>query len=136
MIVVDSNIIAYWLLPGEYMDLAELVWQKDPNWIVPPLWKSEFRNILAQYLRQNRLSLPEVIQILEEAESILEHKRHDIDSARVLRLVGKSSCSAYACEFVSLAQRFGVLLVTADRQILRDFPETAVHPTDFINASS
>ena len=48
MIVVDSNIIAYWLLPGEKMAEAESVWQKDSNWIVPPLWKSEFRNILAQ----------------------------------------------------------------------------------------
>ena len=65
MIVVDSNILAYWLLPGEQMALAERVWQKDPSWIMPPLWKSEFRSILAQYLRHERLSLPEALTVMK-----------------------------------------------------------------------
>ncbi|WP_420629700.1 type II toxin-antitoxin system VapC family toxin [Candidatus Leptofilum sp.] len=133
MIVVDSNIIAYWLLPGEKMALAEGVWQKDPNWIVPPLWKSEFRNILAQCLRHKKLSLSETQALEKEAETILKHKVYEVDSDWILRLVNKSSCSAYDCEFVSLAQRFGVLLVTADKQILRNFPETAVSPQQFVN---
>lgn len=132
MIVVDSNIIAYWLLPGEKMAEAENVWQKDSNWIVPPLWKSEFRNILAQYLRHKNLSLPETQALLKEAETILEHKAYEVDSDWVLRLVNISSCSAYDCEYVSLAQRFGVLLVTADKEVLREFPGTAVSPQQFI----
>lgn len=133
MIVVDSNIIAYWLLPGEKMAEAEGVWQKDSNWIVPSLWKSEFRNILAQYLRHKKLTLSELQAILKEAEAILEHKAYEVDSDWVLQLVNRSSCSAYDCEYVSLAQRFGVMLVTADKQILRDFPETAVSPQQFLN---
>ncbi|MCA9956763.1 MAG: type II toxin-antitoxin system VapC family toxin [Ardenticatenaceae bacterium] len=132
MIVVDSNIIAYWLLPGEKMAEAESVWQKDSNWIVPPLWKSEFRNILAQYLRHKKLSLAESQALLKEAEAILEHKAYEVDSDWVLRLVNRSSCSAYDCEYVSLAQRFGVLLVTADKEVLREFPETAVSPQQFV----
>ena len=133
MIVVDSNIIAYWFLPGEKMAEAESVWQKDSNWIVPPLWKSEFRNILAQYLRHKKLSLPETQSLLKEAETILEHKVYKVDSDWVLRLVNISSCSAYDCEYVSLAQRFGVLLVTADNEVLREFPGTAVSPQQFID---
>ena len=133
MIVVDSNIIAYWLLPGEKMDEAEGVWKKDSNWIVPPPWKSEFRNILAQYLRHKKLSLSESQALLKEAETILEHKVYEVDSDWVLRLVNKSSCSAYDCEYVSLAQRFGVLLVTADKEVLREFPETAVSLQQFVN---
>ena len=133
MIVVDSNIIAYWLLPGEKMAEAEGVWQKDSNWIVPPLWKSEFRNILAQYLRHKKLTLSELQEILKEAEAILEHKAYEVDSDWVLRLVNRSSCSAYDCEYVSLAQRFGVMLVTADKQVLCEFPETAVSPQQFLN---
>ena len=133
MIVVDSNILAYWLLPGEQMTLAERVWQKDASWIMPPLWKSEFRSILAQYLRYERLSLPEVQTVMKEAESILKNKVYDVDSDWVLRLVDQSGCSAYDCEFVSLAQRFNVILVTADKQILRNFSETAVSPQQFVN---
>lgn len=112
---------------------AESVWQKDSNWIVPPLWKSEFRNILAQYLRHKKLSLLESQTLLREAETILEHKVYEVDSDWVLRLVNISSCSAYDCEYVSLAQRFGVLLVTADKEVLREFPETAVSPQQFVD---
>lgn len=132
MIVVDSNILAYWLLPGDQMELAERVWQKDSNWIVPPLWKSEFRNILALFIRQKRISLPEAWEIMEEAELILENKMYDVLSGQVLRLVYESNCSAYDCEFVSLAKRFNITLVTADKQILREFPETAVSPQQFL----
>lgn len=115
------------------MDEAEGVWKKDSNWIVPPLWKSEFRNILAQYVRHKKLSLSESQALLKEAETILEQKVYEVDSDWVLRLVNKSSCSAYDCEYVSLAQRFGVLLVTADKEVLREFPETAVSLQQFVN---
>lgn len=114
------------------MALAERVWQKDANWIVPPLWQSEFRNILAQFLKHKRLTLPETLALMKEAESILKQKVRDVDSEWVLRLVAQSGCSAYDCEFVTLAQRFNVQFVTADRQILRDFPETAVSPQQFV----
>ncbi len=45
MIVVDTNIIAYLLLPSDYTHLAEQVIMKDSGWIAPYLWQSEFRNI-------------------------------------------------------------------------------------------
>ncbi len=134
MIVVDSNILAYWLLPGDQMELAERVWKKDANWIVPPLWKSEFRNILAKFLRHKQISLLEARMIMKEAESILKNKAYDIDSERVLQLVHESRCSAYDCEFVALAQRFGVSLVTADKQVLREFPAVAVSMKQFVEA--
>ena len=131
MIVVDSNIIAYWLLPGEKMTEAEGVWQKDSNWIVPPLWKSEFRNILAQYLRHKKLSLSESQALLKEAEAILEHKAYEVDSDWVLRLVNKSSCSAYDCEFEALAQSFNLKLYTTDKRIIKEFPDITISLKSF-----
>ena len=47
-------------------------------------------------------------------------------SLSVLTLVNFSTCSAYDCEFVALAKQFGIKLVTQDKKILRDFPETAI----------
>jgi hypothetical protein len=37
--------------------LAEPALQKDSEWAAPLLWRSEFRNVLALYIRQGYLSL-------------------------------------------------------------------------------
>lgn len=55
MIVVDSNIIAYLYLPGRYTEKAEALLEQDGFWAAPVLWRSEFRNILAGYLRRKAL---------------------------------------------------------------------------------
>ena len=48
-------------------------------------------------------------------------------------LAAASTCSAYDCEFVALAQNLGAPLVTVDRQILSQFPEIAVSLDAFID---
>jgi predicted nucleic acid-binding protein len=52
MIVVDTNVLAYLYLPGEYTAAAETLLEQDSDWAEPILWRSEFRNILARYLRR------------------------------------------------------------------------------------
>jgi predicted nucleic acid-binding protein len=47
-------------------------------------------------------------------------------------LAAGSTCSAYDCEFVALAQELGTVLVTMDKQILRDFPDVAVSIDTFV----
>ena len=42
---------------------ADAAWTKDPNWIVPILWRSEFRNALAGSIRQRSLT-PEEANII------------------------------------------------------------------------
>jgi predicted nucleic acid-binding protein len=50
----------------------------------------------------------------------------------VLHLAKESGCSAYDCEFVSLAMDLGIPLVTADRQVLRAFPNVAMTAELFV----
>jgi hypothetical protein len=45
--------------------------------------------------------------------------------ADILTLVKDSACSAYDCEFVSLARNLNTILVTTDRKIFSEFPNTA-----------
>jgi predicted nucleic acid-binding protein len=129
MIVVDSNILAYLYLPTEYTAQAEALLESDPDWAAPVLWRSEFRNILAGYMRRKTLSFDESRDIQEEAERLLAGNEHDVDSQRVLELVRDSDCSAYDCEFVALAVRLGVKLVTMDGKLLKAFPQHAVSLT-------
>ena len=133
MIVVDTNVIAYLMLPGEQTQLVEQVMAKDNCWLVPPLWKSEFRNVLTLYLRQGQVTIDQIRAIMTRAERLFNRSEYPVTSEVVFTLVNRSHCSAYDCEFVALAKELSLLLITADKKILREFPETAVSPQQFIN---
>jgi predicted nucleic acid-binding protein len=126
MIVVDTNVIAYLYLTGDQSDQAELLLESDPDWNVPVLWKSEIRSVLSRYLRKNILSVEEVLFIIRQAEELLANNVFEVSSAQVMKLVNSSNCSSYDCEFVALAQYLSCALVTADKKIIREFPDTAV----------
>ena len=126
MIVVDSNIVAYLYLPGDCTERAEVLLERDPDWAAPLLWRSEFRNILAGYMRRKTITFESARELQVEAESLLASGEHEVDSRLVLELVRDSDCSAYDCEFVALAKMLGVKLVTMDAKLLRAFPECAV----------
>ncbi len=126
MIVVDSNIVAYLYLPGEFTAAAEALLEREPEWAAPPLWRSEFRNILAGYVRRNVLSFEQACSLQAEAESLLEGFEFEVNSRAVMELVRDSECSAYDCEFVALAERLGVKLVTLDKKVLKAFPKRAI----------
>jgi predicted nucleic acid-binding protein len=126
MIVVDTNVIAYLFLRGDFAPRAEAWLREDREWAAPMLWRSEFRNLLAGYLRRKQLNFESVREIQREAEALLIGNEHEADSQRVLELVRDSDCSAYDCEFVSVAMRLGVKLLTADGKVLKAFPRQTV----------
>nr|VFJ92002.1 MAG: Predicted nucleic acid-binding protein, contains PIN domain [Candidatus Kentron sp. H]VFJ92294.1 MAG: Predicted nucleic acid-binding protein, contains PIN domain [Candidatus Kentron sp. H]VFK01430.1 MAG: Predicted nucleic acid-binding protein, contains PIN domain [Candidatus Kentron sp. H] len=130
MIVVDTNIISYLLLATPYSDSADALFQSDPAWAAPVLWRSELRNVLALYLRKEIITLEKALHVQENAEAITTE--FHIPSGHVLALVRESNCSAYDCEFVALAHQLGVRLVTQDKKILQEFPATSVSITGFL----
>ncbi len=132
MIIVDTNIIGYLYLTSERSTQAEQALRKDPQWAAPLLWRSEFRNVLALYLRRKILSLHLAQQIMAEATSLMRGHEYQVASPQVLDLVAVSTCCAYDCEFVALAQDVRVTLVTVDQQVLNQFPEIAKSPGDFV----
>ncbi|HEU4754538.1 MAG TPA: type II toxin-antitoxin system VapC family toxin [Armatimonadota bacterium] len=136
MIVADSNLIAYLLIRSEQTPAAEAVLRKDASWAAPLLWRSEFRNVLALYLRRGHLTLADALQYMQEAEALLEDREYQVPSAPVLELSQRSGCTACDCEFVHLARELGVPLVTSDQRLLHAFPEVAVDPRDFAARSA
>jgi predicted nucleic acid-binding protein len=126
VIVVDTNVVAYLYLPGEHTGKAEALLEHDPDWAAPALWRSEFRNILAGYLRRKALTFAEACDLQNEAESLLAGSEFEVDSNAVFELVRDSDCTAYDCEFVALARRLQVKLVTLDAKLLKAFPQHAV----------
>ncbi len=132
MIVADTNLLVYLYIKGQRTAQAEAVLEKDPVWTVPILWRSEFRNTLIGLVRNQDLNLTDAIEIVAEAERWLTGREYTVVSHRVMNLAAQSKCSGYDCEFVGLAQELGVTLVTADRQILRAFPDVTMMPESFL----
>jgi predicted nucleic acid-binding protein len=132
LIVVDTNLVAYLYINGEHSEAADEVYQKDPRWAAPLLWRSEFRSVLVKCLRKEFLGTDDAIRIMDEAESLLSGGEYAVASAEVLTLGASSACSAYDAEFVVLARELGVPLVTLDGALLESFPETAVSPARFL----
>ncbi len=126
MIVVDTNIISYLFLTGEFSERAEKILLKDEKWAAPLLWRSEFRNVLAQYIRKKILTLDDAKEIMESASLLMEANEYHVDSAQVLDLANSSNLSAYDCEFITLAKNLGCKMVTADQKIAAQFSGYAV----------
>ena len=131
MIVVDTNLLVYLYLTGQRTAEAEAVARKDAAWAAPLLWRSEFRNVLAGLVRRRALAVEEASRMADEAERWMAGREYGVVSHHVLHLAARSGCSAYDCEFVSLAQDLATSLVTTDRQVLAAFPGTAVAPKTF-----
>ena len=134
MIVVDANVICYLYMESAHSRHAERALGKDSDWVAPFLWRSEFRNVLAQYIRKQWLSLAESRVIMNEALHLMDDQEYEVDSHQVLSLVAASNCSAYDCEFVALAQELGIVLVTVDKQLLDNFPDITASLSRFVAA--
>lgn len=132
MIVADTNIISYLLLPTSFSASADALYKMDSHWVAPTLWKSEFRNVLALYLRKELITFEKALQLQDSAELLMTDNEYNVTSSQVLSLVTKSTCSSYDCEFISLAQHLNLKLVTQDKKVLREFPSCAVSIDEFI----
>ncbi len=133
MIVVDTNLIAYFFLHGEYSDLAEKAFRKDSQWAAPLLWRSEFRSVVVKCIRDGFIAFDDAVQVVGEAEVLMKAAEYAVESFDILRLAASANCSAYDAEFVVLARELGIPLVTMDTLILKTFPETAIRLDRFIS---
>lgn len=133
MIVVDTNIIAYLFLEGEFSSFAENLLLKDAQWAAPILWRSEFRNVLAHYLKKEILTLEQSQEIILEAMNLMQGREYEVASFQVLSLVSTCDCSAYDCEFIALAQDLEARLITVDKKIISDFPSLAYDLVEYVS---
>jgi predicted nucleic acid-binding protein len=132
LIVADANVLVYLCLPGQFNAEAAICLKKDPQWVSPLLWRSEYRNVLAIYLRKGLLNLAEAKLAYQKAEKVLNGQELSVPAEDVLDLVFQSTCSAYDCEYVALARKLGVKLVTKDAKVLREFPHDAIDLEMFV----
>lgn len=132
MIVADANLLVHLL--GAELETARArdLFRRDPSWAAPLLWRSEFRNVMALGVRRGALSLRDAVERVRRAQRVLARREFDVLPERVLTLAAQSGCTAYDCEYVDVAQRLDVPLVTSDRKLIAAFPLVAISPQQFL----
>lgn len=138
MIVVDAMILAYAVIevPDHTPAVNELL-DTGHAWAAPPLWRSELRNVLLQYVRVSEDTRPGEAVSLEDArrkmglaETLIGQRTFAVDSDTVFDVVEATNLTAYDGEYVALALEMNVPLVTMDGAVLEVVPSVAARPED------
>jgi predicted nucleic acid-binding protein len=135
MIVVDTNVIAYLWLEGERTEEVQRAYRRDPCWRVPPLWRSEFLNVLATGVRNDVIVEEQALILWSRASGMLWGKEIEPRGEDVLATAIRQGISAYDAQFVCVAVNLGCPLVTADLALVRKCPGTAVALSSFGSGS-
>lgn len=126
--VVDTNVVAALMLPtAANADVAELL-RQDSDWRLPPLWRSEFRQVLLKVVRADLATPEQALALWQKALERFELNELSVDGHQVLALAIATGCSTYDAEFVVLARQLNCTLLTFDRKLLQLFPDLAKKP--------
>jgi predicted nucleic acid-binding protein len=123
MIVADTNLIAYLMIPGAHTSVAKAVLKKDSAWHAPALWRTEFTSVLLKHVRRGDFGIDVALDLMETGTELMKTGEHHVKQSDVLRLALHSGRSAYDCSFVALAQDLNLTLVTADERLAEAFPD-------------
>src|SRR5690606_8792459 len=124
MIVVDTNVVAYLVIPGGRTAMMEAVWGKDSDWIAPPLIRHELHNVLVKQMLHGGADEAAMMNAFDVAMQRVELANQPSIS-HILRLAARSRCTSYDCEFVAVTETLNVSIVTTDRAVLAAFPDRA-----------
>ena len=129
-VVVDTNVIAYFLLGTEAVRAeCDEFWRHIDHPLAPASWEAELTNVLWMAVRKKVIDLHEGLRRLDLAGSL------GIESVPVASLwrgalarAHASGIAAYDTVFVELAERESVPLATFDGPLTKAFPRIAQRP--------
>ena len=98
MIVADTNLVAYFVIPGTSTQEAERVRAKDEAWVVPPLLPHELLNMMSTHVRRNLLDRDEALRAYRRGLTMVTVSDLPFDPIAVLNLAMAAGCATYDAE--------------------------------------
>lgn len=126
MIVADTNLVAYLLIEGPKTELARLAWSRDSQWMMPNLWRSEFLNVLVTSCRAGVLTPDLAHDTWHRALTLFAANEVAVTGDDVLDVAERHQVSGYDAQFVVVAIKLDVHMVTADRRLLAACPNVVI----------
>jgi predicted nucleic acid-binding protein len=118
MIVLDNSVIVPRYIAQSNSVIAFSALKKDDVWIVPPLWKFEFVNVLCTLRRSGNIDEWQAREAYARAQDDLGPAEIPVDQNAVLAIAMKHRISGYGAQYVALADMYGVLCVTNDEKLV------------------
>jgi len=122
VIVVDVNVVAYFLVKGEKTAAARDLLHRDPDWRLPALWRHEYLNVLATFAREGGATIAEAQTLWRRGVELFGTREQSVDMESALALAVENRISACDAQYIALARRLQTVCVTEDRRLLRRFP--------------
>ena len=129
-VIVDTNVVAYYLLNTEpYAEECRQFWRRVRDVAAPASWQAEILSVVWMAARTRVISPAESITKLRAAArlGIQAVPMRQLWRGALIRSI-HSGISPYDVLFVELAIRRQMQLATFDAQLLRTFPEIAKRP--------
>jgi predicted nucleic acid-binding protein len=124
VIVVDVNVIAYFFIEGEKTASARDLLRRDPDWRLPALWRHEYLNVLATFVREDGATIASAKTLWRQGIELFGPREQDLDMESALALATGNRISAYDAQYVALARQLHTVCVTEDQRLLKTFPES------------
>jgi predicted nucleic acid-binding protein len=117
MLLIDTNVVAYLLIEGDYTEAAQELRARDSDWRSEAFLLVEFTNVLVSSIARKRMTLSMAEDFLAKAAALFDGKLGRIPHASVLAIASRHRVSAYDARFLSLADQLGSRLITEDARL-------------------
>lgn len=136
MIVVDANVLAFYVIEGKRTTDANILREMDAEWIVPAFWRIELQSILWKYSCIGGMPIEKALDLLDKAIAIFSPNEVAPAPDIVLRDALNWKITVYDAQYVSLARQFGVRCVTEDVPVQKACPDIAISLENFLKQAS
>src|SRR5690242_2680025 len=123
MLLVDTNIVAYLLIDGDFSEAAQRLRKSDSDWRSEAFLMTEFTNVLAASIAVRRMTPLLAEDFLSKANTLLENKLTRVADTAALAIAVRFRVSAYDARFLALADQIGIRLVTQDAKLRAAAPK-------------
>lgn len=126
MIVVDAGVLEALLLETAGWASARQGFLRDPDWAAPPLWRSDFRRVLAHHTRAKMITPRRDEELFDLAVEVIGAHEIEPSNTVVWELTLTSGLDLYDAEYVAVAKELGVKYVTSDDDVAKAIPDVVI----------
>ena len=123
MIVVDVILVVYLLTDCPQRERAKKLYEQDPEWRMPDLWRHEFLNVIITLTRNRNVVEDDAVQLWRNGLALFGPLEHAPDQELAIKIAIDHGISGYDAQYVATAAELGTRLFTEDRRVRRKLPD-------------